>query len=430
MSTTDCSLAVGVQGVNTEARPSLGTKAAQALLRFTLRTGVRGCLVAAAVGRRLVRRGPPTERGHMLLTATFYSDNWIKAHLVPLATSSRCDRITVVATTKVPDIPKVEGVYPPSWMLRTVGEVPARLLMFMWVAATRRPDWVAGVHLLFNGLVAYVLANVVGARSLYFCVGGPGEVVGGGIGGENRMFGKLREPDPVLERKLIDVVAAFDLTITMGHGAARFFRTHGVQTPVEVVPGGFDSDRFSVGSAERDIDCVLVARLAAVKRIDTFLEAFRRVVDRRPSAKAVICGDGELRTELTARATALGLDQAVQFVGLQTNVIPWLQRSRVFVLTSRTEGVALSLIEAMLCGAVPVVSDVGDLGDMVRHGENGYLVANRQPDQFAGFIQDVLDRPERRRAFSAAARETAAALSIERVATTWDAILRPGHAGV
>jgi L-malate glycosyltransferase len=427
MSTSDCSLTVGVPRVTREARPGLGTKTAQAVLRLTLRAGVRACLMLAAAGRRLVGRRPPADRGHLLLTATFYSDNWIKAHLVPLATSSRCGRITVVATTRVPDIPKVEGVYPPAWLLRAVGEVPARLLVFTWVAVTRRPDWVAGVHLLVNGLVAYVLAHIVGARSLYFCVGGPGEVVGGGIGGENRMFGKLREPDPILERKLLDVVAAFDLTITMGHGAARFFRTHGVQAPVEVVPGGFDSERFSVGCRDRDIDCVLVARLAAVKRIDTFLEAFRRVLDQRPSARAVVCGDGELRAELTAKAHALGLGTSVEFVGLQTDVIPWLQRSRVFVLTSRTEGVALSLIEAMLCGAVPVVSDVGDLGDMVRHGENGYLVADRNPDQFAAFIQDVLDR---RRAFSAAARETAAVLSIDRVATAWDAILSSEHAGV
>ena len=59
-----------------------------------------------------------------------------------------------------------------------------------------RPDVIGGFHLLVNGLLACLLARLSGARSLYFCVGGPAEVLDGGLLSENRIFGRLQHPDP------------------------------------------------------------------------------------------------------------------------------------------------------------------------------------------------------------------------------------------
>jgi len=50
---------------------------------------------------------------------------------------------------------------------------------------------------------------------------------------------------------------------------------------------------------------------------------------------------------------------------------------------SDSEGLSLSLMEAMMCGLLPVVSHVGDLEDLVKDGINGYLVAERTPQEFA-----------------------------------------------
>lgn len=400
------------------------TKTRQIILRTILRLALASYGVTLVVARRLIRQRPRrTVPEHLLLTATFYSDNWIKAHLVPLAASSACGRITIVASSPVPGIDKVTPVYPPAWLLRTVGTVPARLLTFVGIAIWQRPDWVGGVHLLVNGLLANVLARVTGARSLYFCVGGPSEVIGGGIGGENRIFSRLGEPDAFLERRLLQAVNDMDLAVTMGTGAVQFFRSRGLTNQFVVVSGGFDTNTFWPGTRGRDVDCVLVARLAEIKRIDVFLRAFRLVLDACPSATAAIVGDGDLRSALETQARNLGVGYSVRFVGHQTNVVPWLQRSRVFVLTSDSEGLALSLVEAMLCGAVPVVSDVGDLGDLVQHGKNGYLIADRTPEMFASRIRELLDDPHRLHELSAQARESAATLSVAHTSATWNAIL-------
>ena len=64
---------------------------------------------------------------------------------------------------------------------------------------------VGGFHLLLNGLAAALMARMVGARSLYFCVGGPAEVLYGGILSENRFFEKLKVPHASIERILTKV---------------------------------------------------------------------------------------------------------------------------------------------------------------------------------------------------------------------------------
>lgn len=359
----------------------------------------------------------------ILLTGTFYSDNWVNAHIRPLAASRRCGRLYVVSTHPIQPTPKVVAVYPPGWLVAIVGRVPARLLVFCWMAVRRRPDIIGGFHLLVNGMVAAVVARFVGARSMYFCVGGPAEVVDGGIRAENRLFGRMETPDHHVERGLLRIVSEFDIIITMGARAASFLQGRGTTVPVYVVPGGIDAGQFSLQAEPVTADLILVGRLVEVKRIDVFLEAVSLVARRMPDVTVVVVGDGVLRDELTDRARRLRVDGRVRFVGQQSDVGQWLRRSRLFVLTSDSEGLALSLMEAMTCGLPAVVSNVGDLADLVQDGVNGYLVERRSPEAFADRIIELLADSEKRVAFSRAALRAAKGLRVSAITVRWDAIL-------
>jgi len=167
----------------------------RAQVRLLMR--VYGVLLRTA-GALPHRRRQPADGYDILLTGTFFSDNWVRSHLLPLAESVHCRRVRMVATAQVPAMPKVEGVYPPTWLIKSVGELGARLLFFIWTAIRTRPHIVGGFHLLINGLLAPLLGRLVGARSMYFCVGGPVEVLDGGIWGGNRLFSRLGSPDPVV----------------------------------------------------------------------------------------------------------------------------------------------------------------------------------------------------------------------------------------
>lgn len=382
----------------------------------------------AAVLRVVTWLGPrarqPGDAGcEILLTGTFYSQNWIAAHLRPLAMSRRCARVWVVSTFSIAPADKVVLVTPPALLVRIIGAVPARLATFLWVGIRRRPHLVGGFHLLFNGMFALLLARLIGARALYFCVGGDAEVLGGGIASENRLFERLSRPDSVVEGQLLRVVRQFDLIVTMGTRARAYFQAHGSGGRIEVVSGGLDARRFSPAEVPADFDLIFVGRLAPIKRVDLFLECVQRLRHEWPDIRAAVIGDGAERAALEALAVKLGITGSVHFAGRHSEVTPWLQRSKIFVLTSDSEGLSLSLIEAMLCGLPAVVSRVGDLPDLVSDGVNGCLVEERSGAAFAGSISALLRDPGRYQAMSHAARQSAQQYEFGKCVQRWDDIL-------
>jgi glycosyltransferase involved in cell wall biosynthesis len=359
----------------------------------------------------------------VLLTGTFHSENWVRAHLEPLVGANLCRRVRFVSLTPLPPIPGTEWVEPPRWLQRVVGGVPARLAVFLVLALRDRPHVVGGFHLLLNGLAAILAGRLSGAASLYFSVGGPEEMRDGGLWAENRLFSLIGSPSPRIERQLVAAACAADQIVTMGRGAARYFAARGAAHPPVVIAGAIDPTAYAGDSSPRDIDLLLVGRLVPVKRIDLFLDAVALLRPERSGLRAVVVGDGELREALRQRAAAQGLDGVVEWAGQQRDVRPYLRRARVFCLTSDSEGLALSLMEAAMCGVPAVVSHVGDLGDLVSEGVNGYLVAERSAKAFADRMLELLADEGRRARFAAAARDAAKAYETLAVSRLWDELL-------
>jgi glycosyltransferase involved in cell wall biosynthesis len=361
-----------------------------------------------------------------VLTGRIFNPNWPVAHLLPLASSQRCTEVVFVSVDPVPPIPKVKTIYPPRWLVRLIGGSPARLIIFALTVLWTRPDAVGGFHMKINALLAVTLAPLVGARALYFCVGGPVEVLDGGIYGEAKTFERMETPDAVVERRLLAAADSADLILTMGTGAMKFFRQRGLKTRIEVVAGGIDPEEYCPPSSDspRPTDVVLVGRLVQVKRIDVFLDAMRIVADEMPHVQAAILGDGKrLHDQLHEQANRLALNDNVTFVGYTPDVAGWLRRSKVFALTSDSEGLSLALMQAMLCGLPAVVTDVGDLSDLVQEGANGHLVPRRSAEALARRIVSLLRDEERLTRFSAAAREAAMRFSTGRTIELWDRLL-------
>ncbi|MEP6915199.1 MAG: glycosyltransferase [Acidobacteriota bacterium] len=392
--------------------------------RVVMHAALRLYLVLLGAATRFGPATPRPARGRqILLTGTFQSHNWIRAHIGPLAASSECAGLTMVTASTLPPLPKVRALSPPAWLAAIGGETPARLLTFVAAGLWLRPDVIGGFHLLVNGLVAALLARVAGAESWYFAVGGPTELLDGGVRGENPYFARLRVPDPLVEGRLLQAVANVDLVITMGSGARDFLRAHEVKSNIEIVAGGIDPIAFDANRRAPEFDLVLVARLVPIKQIDLYLRVIALVQRSVPGVKAAIVGDGPLRAELEREAASLGIREAVTFAGQQSDVAAWLSRSRIFMLTSSSEGLALSLMEAMMCGLPAVVSRVGDLSDLVSEGENGYLIEGSSAEAFAAAIVPLLQDAPRYAAFSHAARRSALRYTTEATTLKWNEIL-------
>ena len=396
------------------------------LRHFIVRQIALLSVISLVIARTIGRRSKSTNDGEceILLTGRFDSDNWIIAFLEPFSASKHCSRLWMVSTNPVPAIPKVAVIYPPQWLMKTSGLVPARLLTFAWVAIRKRPYIVGGFHIMVNGIVAVIVGRLVGARSMYFCVGGPAEVCNGGVHLANSYFEKKETDNTVVESRLLKVVAASDMIITMGSRALKFFRDKGIDTDIHVVSGGIDPKRFQpTTKGITTIDLIMTGRIVPVKRIDIFLQALKIVMDKLPEVRAVVVGEGVLLNNLQQLAVDLGIDNNVNLLGYQDDLISWLQKSKIFVLTSDSEGLSLSMMEAMMCGLPAVVSNVGDLGDLVEDGINGYLVPRRSPELFAERIIELLTDAEKLKAFSLAAHSSALRYTTEAATAKWDHII-------
>ncbi len=150
---------------------------------------------------------------------------------------------------------------------------------------------------------------------------------------------------------------------------------------------------------------VHVARLNLVKDQATLLRAARLVLDANPAFRLDIVGDGEMRADLEQLVAALGLGQAVTFHGFRDDVRPFLDAADLFVLSSTSEGIAITLLEAMAASLPVAATDVGGNREVVASGATGLLVKPRDPIALAQAMITILSDPVRAAAMGAAGRE-------------------------
>jgi sugar transferase (PEP-CTERM/EpsH1 system associated) len=174
-----------------------------------------------------------------------------------------------------------------------------------------------------------------------------------------------------------------------------------------VIRNGIDLARFPAACRPRAATAcraIHVARLHPVKDQATLLRATRRVVDAEPGFRLDVVGDGPAGKDVQALADELGLSGHVRFLGFRDDVADLLAEADFFVLSSVTEGISLTLLEAMATGLPVVATDVGGNREVVAHGRTGLLVPARSPEPLAEAILRLVRNPETTRQMGAAAR--------------------------
>jgi glycosyltransferase involved in cell wall biosynthesis len=170
-------------------------------------------------------------------------------------------------------------------------------------------------------------------------------------------------------------------------------------------PGAADESlRRRLGLDERPI-VLYTGRLDAEKQMDVWLETAAKL-SRTVDAQFLIGGQGTSRQELEVLARRLGLEHHVTFMGyVEDDVLPAVYRlAEVYFVTSPVELQSISTLEAVASGLPVVAVRAGALPELVREGENGYLVERGQVEQASAALARLLTDLERRRAFGAVSR--------------------------
>lgn len=139
---------------------------------------------------------------------------------------------------------------------------------------------------------------------------------------------------------------------------------------------------------------VCVANLRPQKDHVTLIRAFKLVCDRKPKAHLLLVGsthDETYGARLRSEVSAARLEEHITFIGPVQSAWPYLQSSDVAVLTSRSEGLPLALLEYAWAGLPTVATRVGQCPDVLDDGRVGILVDPGSPEQVADAIVALLD---------------------------------------
>jgi glycosyltransferase involved in cell wall biosynthesis len=173
--------------------------------------------------------------------------------------------------------------------------------------------------------------------------------------------------------------------------------------------------RAEAGVQDGEVLLTFVGRLVPIKRVDVLLRAFARARESGAPVRLGVVGDGDLRPELEALASELGVRDRVWFAGYRGAMLPVAAASDVAVLSSDNEGTPVSLIEAAAAGTPAVSTKVGGVADVVRD-DTGLLAPAGDFESLGRVIAATAEDAEGRIAMGARAREhVASRFSVKRL---------------
>jgi glycosyltransferase involved in cell wall biosynthesis len=226
--------------------------------------------------------------------------------------------------------------------------------------------------------------------------------------GSSRMGGKSHLFEWIQERAL----RRFDAVVAVSHPLVDSLERRGVpHDRIHHVPNGWfapsrplprDEARARLGLSPGDRVIGWTGRLIPIKGADVFLRALG-LLDT-PGWVGCVMGDGPERPALEALAEELGIGDRVRFQGAVQEAARSFAAFDAFVLSSRSEGTPMVLLEAMGAGVPVVATEVGGVPWVVEREREGWLVPSEAPDELARALRAALTDPAEAQARAGRAR--------------------------
>jgi 1,2-diacylglycerol 3-alpha-glucosyltransferase len=238
---------------------------------------------------------------------------------------------------------------------------------------------------------------------------------------------------PTLKEIAINLSTEFanlcDGVIAPSESIAKLIKQRGVKTPVAVVPTGIDVQAFAAGNGPRfrrkfkipagAFVIGHVGRLAPEKNLEYLTSAVALVLKTTPSARFLVVGGGPSEAAMKKICAEHGVSKQLVLAGKHTGrgLHDAYRAMDVFAFASFSETQGMVLAEAMAAGLPSVALNASGVREVVRNGDNGFLLPARTPVKvFARHLARLATEPALRKKFSRAARMTAEDFSQEHCA--------------
>ena len=234
------------------------------------------------------------------------------------------------------------------------------------------------------------------------------------------------EPTMEYEGKLMQFLAKFmfrfaDGVVLQTKQALGFFPKR-VQKKAMVLPNPLNPVFLKHRPAVEKEDLIVAAgRLDENKNHAMLIHAFAKIAAEYPNMKLIIYGEGDSREQLEKLIEEKELTDRISLPGNVTDVADRISKARIFTLTSNTEGMPNSIMEAMALG-IPVISTdcpCGGPATLIKDGENGLLVPVGDAYALSDAFRKILSNPEFEQKLGENARQITVELNPDKVNNEW-----------
>lgn len=352
-------------------------------------------------------------------------DSAIEVHLVTAAVGSAIEHIHIGGKTYVHRLPI--GKNPERLHSQSLGDIfrySLKATFFLWrfirVESKRRPfDITLAFFTVPCGFLAYLVKLTFGMPYVV-------SLRGADVPGFSEKYDWFYLFAKPLVRFLWRRAAA---VIPNSAGLAELARKTDPYQAMQTIQNGVDTEMFHPDPGKQSADTTVflsTSRLTPRKGIHHLIEAFAVAVSKAPKPMELhLIGEGEQRPILEERVRALGIVEKVKFIGRveHEQLAAYYQRSHVFVLPSKNEGMSNSVLEALASGLPLIVSGTGGMAELVTDGANGLFINPENTELFAIALVRIADEPEFSKSLGMESRRRAEERSWNKVAKNFLEVL-------
>ena len=224
--------------------------------------------------------------------------------------------------------------------------------------------------------------------------------------------------DRKIARHLLEMLKRCEKVVVLTHKDAACWKGYDNIEVIHNVVTNYPEKITDV--ADRPKRIIAVGRLQAQKGFDLLIQSWQLIAARHPDWQLVVYGHGGDLQKLQQQLEKAGLTSSMTFAGATDNIYKEYQNSAFYVMSSRYEGWGLVLVEAMSCG-LPCVSFDCPYGpsDIIRDGEDGFLVENGNIQQLAEKMELLINNKELRERLGVRARLNAARFTSDNIMPQW-----------
>ena len=224
--------------------------------------------------------------------------------------------------------------------------------------------------------------------------------------------------DRKIARHLLEMLKRCEKVVVLTHKDAACWKGYDNIEVIHNVVTNYPEKTTDV--ADRPKRIIAVGRLHAQKGFDLLIQSWQLIAARHPDWQLVVYGHGGDLQKLQQHLEKAGLTSSMTFAGATDNIYKEYQNSAFYVMSSRYEGWGLVLVEAMSCG-LPCVSFDCPYGpsDIIRDGEDGFLVENGNIQQLAEKMELLINNKELREWLGVRARLNAARFTSDNIMPQW-----------